>query len=253
MIDNVTNLLYRRPELYELIYPEPDFSTPRFCRAMFNRHLGRDPRSILDVGCGTGRDLAKLAEWCHAESLGLDVLPEMIDYARRVRPTVAWTVADMRLVRLGRTFEAITSLGGVVMYSLIEDDLDATFQTFAAHAHAGTVLVLDLPNVAAFLPGGHAKTEREFTIDTPGFSARAIVHYEFDRPRQFLIRRRQWILADGSTEEDFCQYRMLFPAELTYRLHRAGFQVTDLFDNQELRSTDLTGITLYVVARYSGK
>jgi SAM-dependent methyltransferase len=253
MIGNVNNLLYRRPELYELIYPEPDLSTPRFCRAMFNRLLGRDPSSILDVGCGTGRDLATLADWCHADCQGIDGLREMIDHARRVRPQIPWTVADMRLVRLGRMFEAIISLGGVITYPLTDDDLDATFQTFAAHADDGAVLVLDLPNAAAFLPGGRAKTEREFTVDTRQFSARALVRYEFDRARQFLIRQRHWALADGSTEDDFCQYRMLFPAELTYRLGLAGFQVVELFDNKELRRTDLDDVTLYVVARYSGK
>src|ERR1700689_670380 len=104
MIGNVVNLLYHRPELYEAVYPEPDRSTPRFCRAMFNRHLGRDPSSILDIGCGTGRDLAALADWCRADCLGIDGLPEMIAYAGRVRPTVAWSVADMRHARLGRAF-----------------------------------------------------------------------------------------------------------------------------------------------------
>ena len=72
MTNPIANLLYRRPELYEFVYPEPDFSTPRFCRKVFHRHLGRDPRSILDIGCGTGRDLAKLEEWCHADCVGMD-------------------------------------------------------------------------------------------------------------------------------------------------------------------------------------
>jgi hypothetical protein len=58
-------------------------------------------------------------------------------------------------------------------------------------------------------------------------------------------------LADGFEEDDFCQYRMLFPAELSYRLRLAGFQVTDLFDNKDLLSTDL-GVTRYVAAQWRG-
>jgi SAM-dependent methyltransferase len=253
MLDNVINLLYRRPELYELVYPEPNFSTPRFCREMFNHLLGRDPQSILDVGCGTGRDLATLADWCGADCHGIDGLNEMIDYACRIRPHIRWSVADMRQFRLGRTFEVIISLGGVITYALADEDLDATFQSFAAHAQEGTVLLLDLPNAASYLTGGKAKTEREFSVETPHFSARAFVRYEFDRPQQYLIRRRRWMFPDGSTEEDFCQYRMLFPAELTHRLRLAGFQVTSLFDNQDRQRTELDGLTLYVAARYSGE
>ena len=173
MLEQVTNLLYRRPELYELAYPEPDLSTPRFCRAMFSRHFGRDPDSILDVGCGTGRDLAALSERCGAECHGIDAQPPMIEYARRVRPHLMWAVGDMRRVRLGRTFGAILSLGGVITYLLADDELDATLETFAVHAREGTLLLLDLPNAASYLQGGDAKLEREFAIDTPEFSARA--------------------------------------------------------------------------------
>ncbi len=170
MLDQVTNLLYRRPGLYELAYPEPDLSTPRFCRTMFSRHLGRDPDSILDIGCGTGRDLAALSEWCCAECHGINAQPQMIEYARRIRPHLMWSVGDMRLVRLGRTFGAIISLGGVITYSLDDDELDATLETFAVHARKGALLLLDLPNAASFLQGGQAQLEREFAIDTPEFS-----------------------------------------------------------------------------------
>ncbi len=93
------------------------------------------------------------------------------------------------------------------------------------------------------------RLEREFAIDTPKFSARAHVRYEFDRAQQLLIRHRLWTLPDGSTENDFCRYRMLFPAELTNRLRQFGYQVVELFDNKDLRATDLSGVTLYVVAK----
>ena len=84
-----------------------------------------------------------------------------------------WAVGDMRRVRLGRTFGAILSLGGVITYSLADDELDATLETFAVHAREGALLLLDLPNAASYLQGGDAKLEREFAIDTPEFSARA--------------------------------------------------------------------------------
>ena len=64
MDSNVLNLLYHRPELYELAYPEPGDETPAMCRLLFSRYLAVPPRSILDVGCGTARDLDSLSRDC---------------------------------------------------------------------------------------------------------------------------------------------------------------------------------------------
>ncbi len=85
----VENLLYRQPELYELVYPEPNEETPTMCRQMFARFLPASPRSILDIGCGTGRDLAALVK-NGAEGWGVDTLPAMIAYAQKVRPQCCW-------------------------------------------------------------------------------------------------------------------------------------------------------------------
>jgi hypothetical protein len=178
---------------------------------------------------------------------------ELLEKVREPLDVIIVDGFDMRLVRLGRTFSAIISLGGVVTYALGDDELDGTLQTLAVHAREGSLLVFDLPNAASFLQGGQAKTEFEFIIDTVEFSARAQVYNEFDRPNQLLIRRRLWTLSDGSTANDFCRYRMLFPAELTHRLRQFGFHVVDRFDNKDLRATDLSGITLYVVAKFCGE
>lgn len=246
-LENVVNLLYRRPELYDVVYPEPDQSTPRFCRAVIAEQLGREPASILDVGCGTGRDLEVLAQHC-GDCVGIDANPAMIEYMRAARPSLPCSVADMTTARLGRTFDALVCLGSVLTYALTDADVDATLDTFAAHAHADTVLVLDLFNATSYLPGA-STTDREFTVDLAGAPATARVRFDFDRRRQLLLRRRTWSLADGSVEHDYCEYGMFFPTELAYRLKLAGFRVTALFDNKERRPSDLSGPTLYVVAR----
>jgi hypothetical protein len=48
--------------------------------------------------------------------------------------------------------------------------------------------------------------------------------------------------------EDFCKYRLFFPAELEYLLGEKGFEVVGMFDNKELTETDLSGKRLYVAA-----
>ena len=50
--------------------------------------------------------------------------------------------------------------------------------------------------------------------------------------------------------EDYCEYRLLFPAELERLLNENGFHVLGMFDNKDLNETDLSGRRLYVAAQY---
>src|SRR5208282_4671116 len=104
MDSSVRNFLYRNPQFYELAYPEPNEETPMMCRRMFTRFLAKPPLSILDIGCGTGRDLDSLSRDC-SDCWGVDYLPEMIEFAKAQRSHLHLEVGDMGSLRLGRTFE----------------------------------------------------------------------------------------------------------------------------------------------------
>jgi SAM-dependent methyltransferase len=246
----VRNLLYRHPEYYELVYPEPDEATPRMCSRMLERFLPLPPRSILDVGCGTGRDLDVLSRTC-PDCWGVDLLPAMVEYAGRMHPHLTLQVGDMRSFRLGRTFDAIMCMGSAFMYALTNADLDRTLAAFAAHAHEGTVLILDLNNAASYFGKGF-RPRVETVVQAPELTARAVAENSFDRRLQLLVRRRLWTFAGGETVEDYCRYRLLFPAELERLLEEHGFGVVGMYDNKELEATDLSGPRLYVAALRRG-
>ena len=85
---------------FELDYSEPDEATPKMCLRMFSRYLSMSPVSILDIGCGTGRDLDVLSLIC-PDCWGVDHMPETIASAKIQRPHLNLRVGDMRSVRLG--------------------------------------------------------------------------------------------------------------------------------------------------------
>jgi SAM-dependent methyltransferase len=45
---------------------------------------------LVDVGCGSGRLAAALAPLWHGEYLGIDVVPDLVDYAREQSPNRSW-------------------------------------------------------------------------------------------------------------------------------------------------------------------
>ncbi len=249
MDPSVQNFLYRNPRYYEVIYPEPNDETPAMCRRMFERFLLLPPSSILDIGCGTGRDLASLAKTC-PDCWGTDYLPEMIQFAQQQRPFLNLRAGDMQTIRLDRTFDVIMCMGSALMYALSNDALDATFRTFSTHARKNTLLIIDINNAASYLVPGQFPRETTTQIQTLDFRGHYVSRYEFDLPRQLLIRKRTWHITGQPAIEDFCQYRLLFPAELEHFLNKAGFIVRGMFDNHELSKTDLSGLRLYVAASY---
>lgn len=247
MNSSVRNFLYDHPEHYESAYPEPNEETPEMCRRMFARFLAEPPSSILDVGCGTGRDLAVLSRDC-PDCCGVDYLGTMIQYARSKHPALHFQVDDMRTVRLQRCFGAILCMGSAFMYALSNEEVDQVLDTFAIHARSGTLLVLDINNAASYLGGGSFKDQTEYAVDLGGFSASATALHDFDRRRQILVRTRTWSIPGYPTIEDFCEYRLFFPAELEHLLEAKGFQVLGMYDNKDLRETDLSSPRLYVAA-----
>jgi len=251
MASDIRNFLYRDPQYYEIVLPDPDESTPKMCVRMFSRFMGACPSSILDVGCGTGRDLDALSRTC-PDCWGVDRIPEMIAFAESPRPHLNLQVGNMRSVRLGRTFDVVMCMGSSFMYALTNDDVERTLKTFAAHSHAGTLLILDLLNASSFLGGGNFKERMETKADSPEFSATAVATHAFDRRRQLMTRRRVWDIPGEAPVEDFCEYRLFFPAELDRLLADKGFKVAGMFDEKELKESDLSGSRLYVAAIMGG-
>jgi SAM-dependent methyltransferase len=212
-----------------------DEAIPRMCLRMFSLYLPRSPASILDIGCGTGRDLDFLSSIC-PDCWGVDHLPEMIESARHQRPHLHLRVGDMRSVRLGHTFDVIMCMGSGLMYARSNEDVERVLETFAAHAHTGTLLILDVLNAASFFDGSEVSLPRLSSVSS------------FDRRTQMLVRHRTWNIPGELPVDDCCRHRSFFPDGIRQLLAERGFRVVGMFDNIELRDTDLSGLKLYIAS-----
>ena len=84
----------------------------------------------------------------------------------------------------------MTCLGNALSYALTDHDLTATISTFAAHAHNGTLLVVDPLNAHTYLGSDGFQERFEATVDTPEFKATSVSVHELDRTAQLLRRTR---------------------------------------------------------------
>jgi SAM-dependent methyltransferase len=98
-------------------------------------------KTLLDIGCGTGKHIEALRP--HFECEGLDVDRTMLDIARERNPGVAFHLGDMIGFNLGKRFDVITCLFGSIGYVPNVQRLEQTIQTFARHLKPGGVIVVE--------------------------------------------------------------------------------------------------------------
>ena len=127
--------------IYDLIYDFKDFpATTVRLRELIETH-SPGARSILDVGCGTGRHLELLGS--EFERVGIDLSGEMLAVARKRCPDVEFLEADMTAIDLGRRFDVVTCLFSAVAYVRTVARLDEAIARMAAHLEPDGLLLLE--------------------------------------------------------------------------------------------------------------
>ncbi|AKE91492.1 MULTISPECIES: trans-aconitate 2-methyltransferase [Rhodococcus] len=263
------NLLTDNPALYEARFPDPDHSAARFVDDILATYLTSDdaaprthPATVLDLGCGTGRDLGYLARRGY-RCLGIDQSPAMVRYAQQQYPGVRAAVGDLRTFEVDASVDAIVCLDSALLYCHTDAELESCLRCCRRHLRPGGLLIAEMRNGAFFLGNPElldGPTHSAFSWH--GHTWRAETTLWIDHAAQLLRRRRQWQIPECT--EPLVQtsaWRLLFPLELTGHLQRAGFVVRALFDTPgprtetgwpgrgtDLGGTALCGDRLHVIA-----
>ena len=133
----------RLAEYYDGIYHLKDY--PKEARELLRlatRHLGKTPRSLLDVGCGTGVHLAEFRK--KLSVAGVDLSPDMLRIARRrLGKGVRLVRGDMRRFSLDARFDVVTCLFSAIAYMQTRRDRDLAVANFYRHLHPGGVALVE--------------------------------------------------------------------------------------------------------------
>ena len=148
VIDQSGNLIAKNFEVQDQFYPEPDFETARFVNAMLTRFGGAS--SVLDVGCGFGREAGYLAGLGY-EVVGIEPEPAMLARARSDHPAIEFHDAAMPHFDLGRAFDAAICMGSSFLYLYENEAIHQSLLTLARHVRPGGLLLMEMRNGAFFL------------------------------------------------------------------------------------------------------
>jgi SAM-dependent methyltransferase len=218
---------------YDLFYTDKNYESEVGYVARTLRAANPTTRTMLELGSGTGRHgqlLASIGFDVHGVELSSDMASVARSSAGRTPGGGTFTcdVGDLRLVRVGRTFDAVISLFHVISYQTTNDDLRAAFKTAAVHVQPGGAFFFDVwhgPAVLATPPSIRTKEVanqryRVKRVARPEHDAdRATVRvvYEFDCEDLESGQKTQFV------EEHLMRY--LFPSEVEVFAAEAGFTI----------------------------
>jgi SAM-dependent methyltransferase len=140
---------------YDLLYANKESDREADYVATLIRSHAPAARSLLDLGCGTGRHGCRMAARGY-EVVGVERSARMLEAARASAAALGSNRfvcidGDACTVELGRTFDAISALFHVVSYQTRDDELRALFENVERHLAPGGCFVFDVWHADAVL------------------------------------------------------------------------------------------------------
>jgi len=207
---------------YDAFYRAKDYAGEAEQVTTLIRARHPQARTLLDVGCGTGRHLEHLQ--AHFACAGVDLDTGLLAVAQRRLPEVPLVQADMADFDLARRFDAVTCLFSSIGYVGTVQRLHAAIGCMAKHLHPCGVLVVEpwlLPD--AWIDGVSQ-------VDVVEDDGRKLVRVATSRRAgaMTIVRMHYAATADGeiTTVDERHELRLFTKEEYTRAFTDAGLKVT---------------------------
>lgn len=154
---------------YDLFYANKNYAAETEFILDLSTRFGLMPKTLLDMGCGTGRHLEELVKH-QIKCDGFDKSPEMLLHAKQRLPgnNVTLTKANLTDFENGKKYDLVISMFSVFGYLIDNRQLLAGLHTAYKHLLPGGLFIFDGwygPAVLAQKPK-HIKHEYRYGQDT---------------------------------------------------------------------------------------
>ncbi len=224
---------------YNLLYRGKDYAGEAAFVFDMLKERARPPRTLLDLGCGTGRHAVEMARK-GVSVTGVDMSETMLELGRESMANFAKEAfpasvpelrrGDARTVRFGRKFDAVVSLFHVMSYQNTEEDALAELITAREHLEPGGLFLFDFwhgPGVLRDLPEC-----RERIFEDGDTRVRRVATPELRATENVVVVNYAMSITDrksGRTTElrEAHSMRYWFLPELRHLAKQAGLRVVD--------------------------
>ncbi|HEV8143901.1 MAG TPA: class I SAM-dependent methyltransferase [Methylomirabilota bacterium] len=218
---------YTAPRLYEIAFDMNRKGEVDFLVHCFKRYARRPVRRVLDIACGTGPHLTRLADRGYAMA-GLDLSPANIDFVRARLAAkgqrAELVVGDMTDFRLRRPVDAALCMQDSQGHLLTNEQLVAHLRTVGRALRRGGLYIFDRYMASSWTDPARAwswSRRRGRLIVRASFSALNDVN-----PVSQVFREHMMLEAvENGTRRVYRQThlsRMVFPQELRALVDLAG-------------------------------
>lgn len=215
---------------YDLLYQDKDYVAE--CDLLEKLFEGRDIKSVVDLGCGTGGHAVVLSSRGY-EVIGIDrssaMLDEAREKARRNGVSVEFRQGDVRSFQLDSPVDATLAMFAVLGYQLANDDVLSTLKSVRSILRPDGLFVFDVWYGPAVLAEG--PTERVRVIENGNGSViRASAGVLDISQHRCDVTMRVWTWNMEGLAETMEEHavRYFFPMELRLLLEGCGFELERL-------------------------
>jgi len=221
---------------YDLLYRDKDHDGEVSYIDSLIRKYGCGARTILDLGCGSGKHALLLAEKGY-EITGVDRSDGMLSVARlrlaEGKPEATsprFLQGDIRTVRLGNAYDVVISLFHVFSYQAGNEDLRAALATVRTHLNPGGIFIFDCwygPAVLSERPAVRIKRLEDEAVELTRI-AEPVMHPNENLVAvnyQLYVRDKANNAVDVVRETHLMRY--LFKPELELLTAEAGLALLD--------------------------
>jgi len=165
-------------------------------------------RTLLEIACGTGANLAPLAK--HYSVTGLDLSPTMLRYARAKLPGVEFYCQNMAGFHLEKTFDAVICPYDSINHLLSFRDWVRTFKAVKRHLNPGGIFIFDINTkhrleALSSTPARTHQFDENYLIMKVSMSSRDVVDWDvrvFEKLKSGKYRLHHEIIKERSFDHD---------------------------------------------------
>lgn len=116
------------------------------------KHSLKEPKTILDVACGTGLHLKHLSD--DYSCTGVDISKDMLKIARKNAKGITFKQSNMKLMNLKKEFDVIICLFSSIGYLKNIANLGKTLKNFSNHLTKGGIILIEPSCAKSFYLSG---------------------------------------------------------------------------------------------------